>query len=125
MTDMILRGDSYEKSCWKWSGMHSGTTIWMILGVILGVILRVRYVILMTDMILGGNSYEKSCWKWSGRHSVTTIWVWDMSMVILGVILGVILRVVYGILMTEMILGSDSYEKSCWKWSGRHSGTTN
>ena len=29
MTDMILGGDSYEKSCWKWSGMHSVTTIWV------------------------------------------------------------------------------------------------
>ena len=25
--------------------------------------------------------------------------------------------------MMEMILGGDSYEKSCWKWSGRHSVT--
>ena len=28
MTEMILVGDSYEKSCWKWSGRHSGTTDW-------------------------------------------------------------------------------------------------
>ena len=33
----------------------------MILGVILGVILRVVYVILMTEMVLEGESYEKSC----------------------------------------------------------------
>ena len=55
----------------------------------------------MTEMILRGDSYEKSCWKWSGRHSGTTIWVWDITLVILGVILGV----VYVILMTEMVLG--------------------
>ena len=57
------------------------------------VILRggvLRCVILMTEMILGGDSYEKSCWKWSGMHSVTTIWVWDITLVILGVILGVV-----------------------------------
>ena len=58
MTEMILVGDSYEKSCWKWSGRHSGTTDWVwaitivILGVILGVILEVVLVILMTEMIL-------------------------------------------------------------------------
>ena len=57
-------------------------------------------------------------------HSETPDWVWDMTMVILGVILGVILRVVYVILMPEMILGGDSYEKSCWKWSRRYSMTT-
>ena len=78
----------------------------------------------MTEMILGGDSYEKSCWKWSGMHSVTTIWVWDITLVILGVILGVILRVVYVILMTEMVLEGESYEKSCWKWSMRYSVTT-
>ena len=39
-------------------------------------------------------------------------------------ILEVILRVVYVILMMEMILGGDSYEKSCWYWFRRHSGTT-
>ena len=89
MTEMILGGDSYEKSCWKWSGTHSVTTIWVwdmtleILEVILGVV----WVILMTDMILGGDSYEKSCWKWSGMHSVTTIWVWDMTLEILDVYL--------------------------------------
>ena len=44
--------------------------------------------------------------------------------VILGVILGVILRVVYVILMTEMVLEGESYEKSCWKWSMRYSVTT-
>ena len=44
--------------------------------------------------------------------------------VILGVILGVILRVVYVILMTEMVLEGESYEKSCSKWSKNHSGTT-
>ena len=38
----------------------------------------------------------------------------DWSMVILGLILRVILRVVYMILMREMVLGGDSYEKSCW-----------
>ena len=32
--------------------------------------------------------------------------------------------VVYVILMTDMILRYDSYEKSCWKWSKNHSGTT-
>ena len=42
MMEMILRGDSYEKSCWKWSGMHSVTTewAWEVTMVILGVILR-------------------------------------------------------------------------------------
>ena len=44
--------------------------------------------------------------------------------VILGVILGVILRVVYVILMTEMVLEGESYEKSCWKWSRRYNVTT-
>ena len=44
-------------------------------------------VILMIEMILGGNSYETSCWKWSSRYSETPDWVWDMTMVILGVIL--------------------------------------
>ena len=34
-------------------------------------------------------------------------------MVILKVILGVILTVVYVILMTEIVLGDDSYDKSC------------
>ena len=81
-------------------------------------------VILMMEMILGGNSYETSCWKWSSRYSETPDWVWDMTMVILGVILGVILRVVYVILMTEMVLGGDSYEESCWKWSSRYNVTT-
>ena len=66
----------------------------VILGVILGVILRVVYVILMTEMVVGSDSYEKSCWKWSGMHSGTTIWVWDITLVILGVIQGVILGVV-------------------------------
>ena len=65
----------------------------------------------MTEMILRRDSYEKSCWKWSGRHSGATNWVWDITLVILGVILGV----VYVILMTEMVLGCDSYEKSYWK----------
>ena len=48
----------------------------VILGVILilGLILRVAYVIFMAEMILGDDSYEKSCWKWSGRHSWTTDW---------------------------------------------------
>ena len=45
-------------------------------------------------------------------------------MVILGVILGVILRVVYVILMTEMVVGDDTYEKCCWKWSRNHCGAT-
>ena len=57
-------------------------------------ILRVVYVILMTEMVLEGESYEKSCSKWSKNHSGTTDWVWDITLVILGVILGVILRVV-------------------------------
>ena len=78
----------------------------------------------MMDMILRGDSNEKSCWKWSGMHSRTTFWVWDITLVILGVILRVILRVVYVILMTEMVLGGDSYEESCWKWSRNHFGTT-
>ena len=92
MMEMILRGDSYEKSCWKWSGTHSGSNIWVwdipvvILGVILGVILRVLYVILITEMVLEGESYEKSCSKWSKNHSGTPDCVWDMTMVILGVI---------------------------------------
>ena len=41
----------------------------------------------MMEMILGGDSYEKSCWKWSRNHTGTPDWVWDMTMVILGVIL--------------------------------------
>ena len=49
---------------------------------------------------------------------------WGTIMVILGVILRVILRVVYVILMTEMVLEGESYEKSCWKWSRNHCGTT-
>ena len=49
---------------------------------------------------------------------------WGTIMVILGVILRVILRVVYVILMTEMVLGGDSYEESCWKWSSRYNVTT-
>ena len=40
---------------------------------------------------------------------------WGITMVILGVILGVILRVLYVILMTEMLVAGDSYEKSYWK----------
>ena len=39
-------------------------------------------------------------------------------------ILGVILRAIYEILMIEMVVGDDSYEKSCWKWSRNHCGTT-
>ena len=39
-------------------------------------------------------------------------------------ILGVILRAIYEILMIEMVVGGDSYEKSCWKWSRNHCGTT-
>ena len=47
MTEMILRGDSYEKSCCKWSRRYNVTNDismgnhHVILGVILGVILRV------------------------------------------------------------------------------------
>ena len=58
MTEMVVRGDSYEKSCWKWSRNHFGTTTrsmgnhHVILGVIQGVILRVVYVIFMMEMIL-------------------------------------------------------------------------
>ena len=58
MMEMILGGDSYEKSCWKWSRNHCGTTDrsmgnhHVILGVIQGVILRVVYVIFMMEMIL-------------------------------------------------------------------------
>ena len=81
-------------------------------------------MILMTEIVLGGNSYEKSCWKWSRNHTGTT----DMSM---GNHHGdptcdfrVILRVVDVILMTEIVLVDDSYEKSCSKWSKNHSGTT-
>ena len=91
---------------------------------ILGVILRVVYVILMTEMVVRGDSYEKSCWKWSRNHCGTTARSMGNHHVILGVILGVILRVVYVILMTEMVVRGDSYEKSCWKWSGMHCGTT-
>ena len=36
----------------------------------------------------------------------------------------VILGVVYVILMTELVLGCDSYEKSYWKWSRMPSETT-
>ena len=38
MTEMILGGDSYEKSCWYWFRRHSGTTdwVWDITVVILG-----------------------------------------------------------------------------------------
>ena len=71
-------------------------------------------MILMTEMVLEGESYEKICWKWCQSYSGTLDCVWDMTMVILGVILRVILRVVYMILMREMVLGGDSYEKSCW-----------
>ena len=39
------------------------------------------------------------------------------------VISGVILRVVYVILMNEMVVGGDSYEKCCWKCSRNHCGT--
>ena len=49
-----------------------------------GVVLR--GVILMMEMVLEGESYEKSCWKWSRRYSGTPDCVWDMTMVILGVI---------------------------------------
>ena len=63
-------------------------------------------------MILGGDFHEETCCKWSGIHRGTTNWVWDITMV---VILGVILTVVKVILMTEMVLEGDSYEKSCWK----------
>ena len=49
---------------------------------------------------------------------------WGITMVILGMILGVILRVVYVILMTEMVMVGDSYEKCCWKCSRNPSGTT-
>ena len=81
-------------------------------------------MILMPEMVVGGDSYEKSCWKWSRNHCGTT----DRSMgnhnVILGVILGVILRAIYEILMIEMVVGGDSYEKSCWKWSMTYSVTT-
>ena len=35
-----------------------------------------------------------------------------------------ILGVVYLILMTEMVMGGDSYEQRFWKWSGMLSGTT-
>ena len=66
-------------------------------------------------MILGGDSYEKSCWKLSGMHSVITICVWDITLVILGVILGVILRVRYVILMMETVLGGGSYDEIYWK----------
>ena len=38
--------------------------------------------------------------------------------------LGVILRAIYEILMTEMVVGGDFYEKSYWKWSRNHVGTT-
>ena len=38
--------------------------------------------------------------------------------------LGVILRAIYEILMMEMVVGGDFYEKSCWKWSRNHTGTT-
>ena len=37
---------------------------------------------------------------------------WGITMVILGVILGVILRVAFVILMREMVVGGNSYEKS-------------
>ena len=57
-------------------------------------------------------------------HSGTTYWVWVITLVTLGVILRVILGVVYVILMTEMVLGCDSYEKSYWKWSRMPSETT-
>ena len=38
MTEMILGGDSYEKSCWYWFRRPSGTTdwVWDITVVILG-----------------------------------------------------------------------------------------
>ena len=52
----------------KVSGNGLGTTLgpltgpWGITMVILGVILRVVYMILMREMVQGGDSYEKSCW---------------------------------------------------------------
>ena len=62
-------------------------------------IIRVILVILRKDVV-------------NVLHSGTTDWVWDY-------------RDSKGvILMTEMILGGDSYEKSCWYWFRRHSGTT-
>ena len=72
-----------------------------------------RCVILVMEMVLGGDSYEKSCWKWCRNHCGTTARSMGNHHVILGVILGVILRVVYVILMTEMVLEGESYEKSC------------
>ena len=94
MMEMILGGDSYEKSCWKWSRRYNVTTArsmgnhHVILGVTLGVILRVVYVILTTELVLEGESYEKICWKWCQSYSGTLDCVWDMTMVILGVIKG-------------------------------------
>ena len=38
--------------------------------------------------------------------------------------LGVILKVVYVILMTEMVVRGDSYEKCCWKCFKNHIETT-
>ena len=29
MTEMVLEGESYEKSCWKWSMRYSVTTDWV------------------------------------------------------------------------------------------------
>ena len=69
----------------------------------------------MTEMILRGDSYEKSCWKWYRMPSETIDWVWDITMMVLGVILGVILEVVYVILMMEMVLGGGSYDEIYWK----------
>ena len=47
MTEMVLEGESYEKSCWKWSRNHTGTTDW--------------------SMVLGGDSYDS--------YGGTTDWV--------------------------------------------------
>ena len=57
MTEMVVRGDSYE----KWSRAYNE-------------ILRVVDVILITEIVLVDDSYEKSCCKWSSNYSGTTDW---------------------------------------------------
>ena len=52
------------------------------------------------------------------QHLGLRITLWDPRVILRGGVLRCV------ILMTEMILGGDSYEKSCWKWSRRYNVTT-
>ena len=53
---------------------------------------------------MGGDYYEKRCCEWSGMHNGTNDWVWDITMVVLGVILGVILIVMHNLMVTLELL---------------------